>query len=282
MTKLPYFLSILFCIVVLSACSSAPKSRYSMHVDSAPITLIPDHEPSIITPQYEPYRLANMRPYTIRGIDYQPMLSGKGVVEQGNASWYGQKFHGHLTSNGEIFDMYEFTAAHKTLPLPSYARVTNTANNKSIIVRINDRGPFHHNRILDLSFAAAKELDYLSTGTAAIKLEVIHVDEDNMVTIANAPSIPLEQFLDPSPIQHQSNQLFIQIAAFNDKAKAESLAQAANVIYQHPATISSQNNLSDTIYRTLIGPISNRVLADALLLDVRGTGYDQAFIYLSE
>jgi rare lipoprotein A len=278
MIKLPRIICISLCIFALAACSSAPKSRYSMRVDSAPITLIPDHEPSIIIPQFEPYRLANMRPYSIRGINYQPMLSGKGVVEHGYASWYGQKFHGHLTSNGEVFDMYEFTAAHKTLPLPSYARVTNTKNNKSIIVRINDRGPFHHNRILDLSFAAAKELDYLSTGTASIKLEVIHVDEDNMVTVANNPSISLNQYLDPSPIESNANQLFIQIAAFNDKAKAESLALAANVIYQHPATIRANNK----IYRTLIGPIDNRVLADALLLDVRGTGYDQAFIYLSE
>ena len=279
MTQLPRTLCLVMSIFVLAACASAPKSRYTMHVDSAPITLIPDHEPSIIVPQYEPYRLANMRPYTIRGIDYQPILSGKGVIEKGYASWYGQKFHGHLTSNGEVFDMYEFTAAHKTLPLPSYARVTNDKNNKSIIVRINDRGPFHHNRILDLSFAAAKELDYLSSGTAKITLEVIHVDEDNMVTVANNPSIPLDQYLDPSPIEHKSNQLFIQIAAFNDKAKAESLAQAANVIYQHPATISSAKN---KVYRTLIGPIDNRTLADALLLDVKGTGYDQAFIYLSE
>jgi rare lipoprotein A len=279
MTQLPRTLCLVMSIFVLAACASAPKSRYTMRVDSAPITLIPDHEPSIIVPQYEPYRLANMRPYTIRGIDYQPILSGKGVIEKGYASWYGQKFHGHLTSNGEVFDMYEFTAAHKTLPLPSYARVTNDKNNKSIIVRINDRGPFHHNRILDLSFAAAKELDYLSSGTAKITLEVIHVDEDNMVTVANNPSIPLDQYLDPSPIEHKSNQLFIQIAAFNDKAKAESLAQAANVIYQHPATISSAKN---KVYRTLIGPIDNRTLADALLLDVKGTGYDQAFIYLSD
>lgn len=278
--------SVLGLSLLLTGCASEPKGRYSMKVDSAPIVLIPDHEPSDIIPKYEPYRLANMRPYTIMGVDYQPALSGKGVVQTGTASWYGQKFHGHLTSNGEVFDMYEFTAAHTTLPLPSYARVTNTDNGKSLIVRVNDRGPFHPNRIIDLSFAAAKELDYLSTGTASVKVEVIHVDENDMVTVANQPSMPLSQFLDPSPIQKQparvlteiTPQLFIQIAAFSDKTKAESLAQAANVMYQHPATVSKTN----TIYRTLIGPIKNRTLADALILDVKGTGYDEAFIYIND
>ena len=253
------------CVLVMS-CASSSSNRYSMKVDSAPIILIPDHEPSIIIPKHEPYRLANMRPYTINGTDYQPVLSGKGFVQTGIASWYGQKFHGHLTSNGEVFDMYEFTAAHTTLPLPSYVRVTNTDNGKQLIVRVNDRGPFHSNRIIDLSFAAAKELDYLTTGTAPVKIEVIHVDENNMVTIANNPAIP------PTV----TPQIFIQIAAFSDQTKAQSLAQAANIMYQHPTTVSK----TQAIYRTLIGPIKNRTLADALILDVKGSGYNEAFIYI--
>ncbi len=261
-------------IIFMVGCSSQPSSRYAIKIDSAPVVLIPDHEPSVITPKYEPYRLANMRPYTIRGINYQPILSGQGFVDEGLASWYGQKFHGHLTSNGEIFDMYEFTAAHKTLPLPSYARVTNTDNNKSIIVRINDRGPFHANRIIDLSFAAAKELDYLQSGTASVRLEVIHVNEQDMVTVGNNQAVPLQQFLDPAPLQPDANQLFIQLAAFSDRAQAASLAEAAHVIYAHPATIANDND----IFRTLIGPIPNRLLANALLQDVIGTGYTQAFI----
>ena len=270
------------CVLVMS-CSSNSSNRYSMKVDSAPIILIPDHEPSIIIPKHEPYRLANMRPYTINGTNYQPILSGKGFVQTGIASWYGQKFHGHLTSNGEVFDMYEFTAAHTTLPLPSYVRVTNTENGKQLMVRVNDRGPFHPNRIIDLSFAAAKELDYLATGTAPVKIEVIHVDDNNMVTIANNPSMPLSRFLDPSPITIKpadtapavTPQIFIQIAAFSDQAKAQSLAQAANLMYQHPTTVSK----TQAIYRTLIGPIKNRTLADALILDVKGSGYNEAFIY---
>jgi len=271
------------CVLVMS-CASSSSNRYSMKVDSAPIILIPDHEPSIIIPKHEPYRLANMRPYTINGTDYQPVLSGKGFVQTGIASWYGQKFHGHLTSNGEVFDMYEFTAAHTTLPLPSYVRVTNTDNSKQLIVRVNDRGPFHSNRIIDLSFAAAKELDYLTTGTAPVKIEVVHVDENNMVTIANNPAIPLSQFLDPSPVNIKpaipapavTPQIFIQIAAFSDQTKAQSLAQAANIMYQHPTTVSK----TQAIYRTLIGPIKNRTLADALILDVKGSGYNEAFIYI--
>ncbi|HAH03554.1 MAG TPA: septal ring lytic transglycosylase RlpA, partial [Vibrio sp.] len=96
-------------------------------------------------------------------------------TEKGKASWYGKKFHGHLTSNGEIYDMYSMSAAHKTLPIPSYVKVTNTDNNKTTIVRINDRGPFHEGRIIDLSYAAAYKLDVLRTGTANVEIEVITV-----------------------------------------------------------------------------------------------------------
>ena len=204
--RLKTLLSLVLMSPFLVSCSLSSSDRYSMKVDSAPIVLIPDHEPSVIIPKYEPYRLANMRPYTIMGVNYQPTLTGKGFIQTGIASWYGQKFHGHLTSNGEVFDMYEFSAAHTTLPLPSYVRVTNTENGKNLIVRVNDRGPFHPNRVIDLSFAAAKELDYLDRGTASVKLEVIHVDENDMVTVANNPSIPLSQFLDPSPCPCRSHQ----------------------------------------------------------------------------
>lgn len=284
--RLKTLLSLVLMSPFLVSCSLSSSDRYSMKVDSAPIVLIPDHEPSVIIPKYEPYRLANMRPYTIMGVNYQPTLTGKGFIQTGIASWYGQKFHGHLTSNGEVFDMYEFSAAHTTLPLPSYVRVTNTENGKSLIVRVNDRGPFHPNRVIDLSFAAAKELDYLDRGTASVKLEVIHVDENDMVTVANNPSIPLSQFLDPSPISIAPLQepkvtnptLFIQIAAFSDLTKAESLAQAANIMYQHPTTVSQ----TQTAYKTLIGPIKNRTLADALILDVKRSGYNEAFIYTSD
>ena len=299
------FLTFLLCCFLLTACTSS-SSRYSMKVDSAPITLIPNHEPTPVIPKYEPYRLANMRPYTINGIDYQPIVTGKGYSETGNASWYGQKFHGHLTSNGEIFDMYEFTAAHKTLPLPSYAKVTNTQNGKSLIVKINDRGPFHPNRIIDLSFAAAKELDYLKTGTAPVTVEVIHVSEDNWVSVGRHKPVPLSEFLPVSPLtvnQHllatndsdqylldekqkdpphqpasvketQQKQTYIQVIALSNIASAEQKADGLGALYQQQAKIASTGEL----HKILLGPFHLDSMAALALADLRENGYPNAFL----
>ena len=271
--KSTFLLTLLLSCLFLTACSSTP-SRYSMKIDSAPIHLIPDHEPSVVLPKYEPYRLANMRPYTINGIDYQPMLTGKGYAKIGNASWYGQKFHGHLTSNGEIFDMYEFTAAHKTLPLPSYAKVTNTQNGKSLIVRINDRGPFHPDRIIDLSFAAAKELDYLKTGTAPVNVEVIHVSEDNWVSVGSSAPVPLDEFLPASPLLVAKKQTFIQVIALSNKSTAQKKAEGLTALYQQKSKVASTGEL----HKILLGPFNLDSMAALALADLRKNGYPKAFL----
>lgn len=112
-------------------------------------------------------------PYTVLGKTYYPMNDARAYRMVGTASWYGTKFHGQATANGETYDLYGMTAAHKTLPLPSYVRVTNLDNGKSVIVRVNDRGPFYSDRVIDLSFAAAKKLGYAETGTARVKVEGI-------------------------------------------------------------------------------------------------------------
>ena len=118
-------------------------------------------------------RYGNGPVYEVLGKRYKVMPSSIGYLERGVASWYGKKFHGNLTSNREIYDMYEMTAAHKTLPLPTYVRVRNLRNNKTIIVRVNDRGPFVHNRIIDLSYAAAMKLDMVKDGTSLVEVTAI-------------------------------------------------------------------------------------------------------------
>ena len=126
-------------------------------------------------PKVEPIRKAgNKSPYTVLGKTYQVLPSSLGYRERGIASWYGNKFHGRKTSNGEIYSMYEMTAAHKSLPIPSYVKVTNLDNGRTVVVRVNDRGPFHGSRIIDLSYAAAKKLDYSNKGTANV--EVVAID----------------------------------------------------------------------------------------------------------
>lgn len=171
--------------IAISGCISS--GRYSARYDSAPQN-IPDNIQLIAAePHYVEYAQSNFRPYVVFGKEYTPLKEAKGYVATGNASWYGQKFHGHLTANGEIYNMYSMTAAHRTLPLPSFVRVTNLENGLRTIVRVNDRGPFHDDRVIDLSWAAAKKLDMLKHGTASVKLEVIHVDQNGLMTIGKGP-----------------------------------------------------------------------------------------------
>lgn len=184
-------------------------------------------------PRAEPlHRYAN-RPYSALGKTYTPLQTTGNYSERGSASWYGKKFHGQRTSIGEVYDMYAMTAAHPTLPIPSYARVTNPANGKSVIVRVNDRGPFLHSRIMDLSYVAAYKLGYINQGSAEVEVESIAVDANAPVTsaivssgvtvepitvmpIAAAPAMPVETAGAPT------GQVFLQFGAFKSTQGAES------------------------------------------------------------
>ncbi|MES2831986.1 MAG: septal ring lytic transglycosylase RlpA family protein [Pseudomonadota bacterium] len=129
------------------------------------------------TPQIEPYGKRGNRPYVVFGKTYTPFTDDRPLKQRGIGSWYGKKFHGQKTSSGELYDMYKMTAAHPTMPLPSYARVTNVANGAQVIVRVNDRGPFHSGRIIDLSYTAALKLGYLSRGSSELEVERLLPDE---------------------------------------------------------------------------------------------------------
>jgi rare lipoprotein A len=133
---------------------------------------IPDAEPKV-----EPYTQRGNRPYVVFGKPYAPFTDARPFKQRGIGSWYGKKFHGQKTSSGEIYDMYKMTAAHPTLPLPSYVRVTNLSNGKQVIVRVNDRGPFHSGRIIDLSYTAALKLGYIAKGSAELEVERLLPDE---------------------------------------------------------------------------------------------------------
>ena len=161
----------LTCVIALGlgACTSGSwqqNSRYSQAQDTAPAQHIDVSSVKDAVPRPEPYsRYGNPPSYVVLGKRYHTLGSSDNYRERGIASWYGTKFHGHRTSSGESYDMYKMSAAHKSLPLPTYARVTNLGNGKSVIVKINDRGPFHENRLIDLSYAAASRLDILGKGT---------------------------------------------------------------------------------------------------------------------
>ena len=170
--------------MLLAACSTAPTKpapgghhprRPSTTRTTAPATTSPANLDAIPGrgPAPEPLHRSANRPYTVFGREYVPATSLRPYRERGIASWYGRKFHGQKTSIGEIYDMYAMTAAHPTLPLPSYARVTNVATGRSVVVRVNDRGPFLHDRVIDLSYAAAHRIGIAQKGSGEVEVEAI-------------------------------------------------------------------------------------------------------------
>jgi len=179
------YVPLLVLTATLAACSSAPEQpqaknwpdpnagRYAQDKDSIPLRLPTADEMQDPDPNVEPLSRGGNKPYNIYGVPYTPQTDILHYDESGTASWYGSKFHGHLTSNGETYDVYSMTAAHKTLPLPSYVRVTNLDNQRTAIVRVNDRGPFHENRIIDLSYSAAYKLGVYPGGTGRVRVELL-------------------------------------------------------------------------------------------------------------
>lgn len=254
----------------LTACVST-GGRYSQKHDSAPDYDYGHIEAQEVLPEHVEYNPANSRPYAIFGQYFTPLESGLGYEAVGEASWYGQKFHGHLTANGEIYDMHQYSAAHKTLPLPSFVKVTNLRNKQELIVRVNDRGPFHSDRIIDLSYAAAKKLDVISTGTTQVKLEVIHVAENGAMHIGKQP-YPLPS-QDPLESNDEQQKVFIQVAALQDQKKIGELARGLAVLYQVP----TQTPENEGVFRLRLGPFNSERESDDLLQQLRLSGFDSAY-----
>lgn len=181
MRRLRYLIITALCLTmaIMAGCSSSGRSTRSggggYYKDDGPGSNIPANIAAIpdAVPRLEDHRPANAKPYVVFGKRYTPISEETTFRQEGTASWYGRKFHGNKTANGETYDMYAMTAAHPTLPLPSYARVTHAGSKKSVIVRINDRGPFHSSRIIDLSYVAAAKLDLIGPGSGQVIVEAI-------------------------------------------------------------------------------------------------------------
>ena len=252
--RVNYLLIALFSVLLAACSSSSQQGRYAMEHDAAPLRKPTELEmqDAIVTPVVK--SASASRPYEVRGKRYTPMLDETGYAEEGIASWYGRKFHNYHTSNGEVYDMFAMTAAHKTLPLPSFARVTNLDNGKSVIVRVNDRGPFHDDRIIDLSYSAAYKLGYYRQGTARVKVEA--------VTLANsAPRLS-----------------YIQVAAGRRHGAVEPLAFQLRQQYHVPTNIVEK----DGIYRLRLGPIKDAAEAQAVLEKLKQNQFQNAFLLYSE
>jgi rare lipoprotein A len=180
------------------------------------------HQIPDATPRNEPlHRYAN-RPYTVMGKNYTPLIVTGQYKERGIASWYGKKFHGQKTSIGETYDMYGMTAASTILPIPSYAKVTNLANQKSVIVRVNDRGPFLHERIIDLSYTAASKLGLVGNGQGMVEVESLKGDDNAPAPISPIYKAPIHvSALPDEPPVTSSGKVYLQLGAFNSLSGAE-------------------------------------------------------------
>lgn len=211
-------------------------------------------------PRHEPITLAgNKSPYTVLGKTYQVMPSSKGFRQRGLASWYGNKFHGRHTSNGEIYSMYEMTAAHKTLPIPCYVKVTNLGNGRTVIVRVNDRGPFHGDRIIDLSYAAAKKLGYSDKGTANVEVSVIDPSnyQDNAVASPQLASGPSMLTAARADINDQGS-AYLQVGAFNNQLAASDLSQRLSDVTDYPVVVRQQSS-PQLLFKVLVGPVTDHL-----------------------
>lgn len=238
-------------------------SRYAQEYDGAPVV---DFDPSKVipvVPKIEPLSAyGNKNPYEVWGKKYYLLPSAKNYRAVGTASWYGTKFQGYRTSSGEPYDMFKLTAAHKSLPLPSYLRVTNVQNGKQIIVRVNDRGPFHDDRLIDLSYAAAHLLGITQRGTGQVKIEAITPGNPAPVVTKTVPR-PVE------PLKDNKQGLYVQVGAYRQSQVAQSVQKKVSPLTQHPITISKTVVNNGVVHRVLIGPLPNRSDGDALALSIR-------------
>jgi rare lipoprotein A len=287
---------VIFMAVVLTACrSSGPVettsrtqsssgSRYALENDIAvnePIDLASIRD---VVPREERRTSAgNKSPYTVNGRTYLVLENEAGYSETGMASWYGRKFHGHLTSNGEVYDMFQLSAAHTTLPIPSYVRVTNLDNGRSVIARINDRGPFHPGRIVDMSYAGAVLLGYARTGTARVRVEAItpgagvlsaapvappaaSVPETVVYAAPSVETVAIERQL----IEENRGAEYLQVGAFSSEASARNLmAQLQGVKLQGVTRMdvvvhSESGSNGAMLHKVRIGPLTDEVQARAV------------------
>ena len=264
-------------LTLLSACVALQRPGGYYEDDGpdarppADIAGIPD-----AVPKAEPRAASGNKPYAVFGRQYAPLAEAAGYREQGTASWYGKKFHGKRTSSGEPYDMYAMTAAHKTLPLPSYVRVRNLDNDRSVIVRVNDRGPFLHDRLIDLSYAAAAKLGILGNGTGRVEVEAVAPNEPATQMVKTyplqliSPAMAAEEI--PATTPEPATKLYLQVGAFTQHDNALSLRDRLEREALRPITIHTTGADAARVYRVRIGPLASAEEGDRLAKRVAQLG----------
>ena len=306
MNRPPYFV-LLLCLI-LAACGSNPSVKKpsktnpsnsskpappsntqadsstnkpgGYYLDDGPGENPPQNIDSIpsAAPKKEPLLARANKPYKALGSKYTPMKSYQPYKEKGIASWYGKRFHGKKTASGEIYDMFSMSAAHTRLPIPSYAKVTNPANGRSVVVRVNDRGPFKSNRIMDLSYAAAYQLRFISSGSTLVEVEAIdpsqpyvapaqpsiQVAEQNKSTVAATPPAQNKSMIASDlPLS-----FFVQVGAFKNETNADLLTKKIQSL-ELAENVGFNNVYNGGLYRLKLGPFSSRQEAEKTASGIR-------------
>ena len=235
-------------------------------------------------PQNEPYsRYGNPDSYEVFGQRYQVMPNNTGFKEKGLASWYGTKFHGQRTSSGETYDMYAMTAAHKSLRIPSYVEVTNLNNNRKTIVKVNDRGPFHEGRVIDLSYAAATKLGVAGTGTAPVTIRIIETKKSDVmptkgahttVTKNTAINLPIQSSIEKSV----GNRFYVQVAAFSSEENARNMLNDLIDKNFQSVRVNVETAQDKLIFRVRIGPVPTKLIAEKLVNQLKEINHNNVRI----
>jgi rare lipoprotein A len=263
---------------ILGGCATAPKvppktvsPKY--YSDDGPPETVPENLASIpdAVPRDEPFHRYANRPYTVFGHTYVPVVNKDPYRQRGIASWYGRKFHGQKTASGEPYDMFAMTAAHPTFPIPSYARVTNLKTGQWVVVRINDRGPFHSNRIIDLSYAAAAKIGLAGPGSGMVEVErVFESPEPQPESRRQATPTPAQVVVDTPVVVEENAGIWLQLGAFSSRDGAESFRDKVTRDLSwnnEPVQLSAR----DGMQRVRLGPYRNRDEALAIADKVRQT-----------
>lgn len=252
-----------FVVSVLSACG-----LFSVDQDGAPDRVMDWSSIPNASPRIEPLsKTGNPSSYVVNGKRYYVSMNTNGYSETGKASWYGTKFHGNLTSSGEAYDMYKMTAAHKSLPLPSYVSVTNLENNNQIIVKVNDRGPFVDGRIIDLSYAAAHKLGIVRNGTAEVAIEVLA-----------APTVGDNNNGHNNLNQDNSKKFFVQLGAFSEMHNAEKFRNQLVSQSIEPTLIKSYSDIDGELHKVQVGPLSSTKDLQSMESRLIELGYTQVYV----
>ena len=256
--RIMYGFLFLLLVLLVSSCAGLK--------DSAPANYSKQwHEiPDAVPVSVKQSKYGNPDSYVVMGKKYYVMDSSEGFKQKGIASWYGNKFHGRRTSSGEDYDMYAMTAAHKTLPIPVYVEITNVDNGRKAIVRVNDRGPFHDGRIIDLSYAAATKLGVAQAGTANVTIRVVSSAEDKNRRRS-------ERFVE-SPVS-EGDKLYIQVAAFTTEKNASKTLDKLQDEGYFDVRLHIESKKGKTVYRVRIGPLPSEHVAKNVLSQLEENNY---------